>query len=495
MKKLEAFALCILMIAGAGCKQVGVLQIEGGNLEDQDVLQRSSHGSESDVYGEFSAGDLPEEVQSLSRAQVSSIESMEPTPKQLWERIKETLPQLTYDVLKDEVVPSDTDPSLNLRRIKIRFISQEIDGVKMGHDAVILMPAEPEKSRSLEHGKVVVVTGGYGDDTIVGNYGEPIAARTRYATMSLVLPGDKDGDDGEMFWLTGLRKMARDTQDPIHHDLFRSAVPFIRALDIFSDILEGKEVQAIIGGHSKRAYYAYTAAAIDPDRIVGLVYMGCERLFSEEEKYPDPTVSPPYREGEKYPRSLVLFTTQKYVTCPVLYLGATNELGYTMFNINKLQARMKQKWTIEYEPNYRHASKSEKQFMDWQMWVSHVFDGRPITKIDNLSHKETEGGTRLSANIDTPNKIIQVKAWYVYCDDVPYWRDQVWYPVIMTRKEGSLYEGHVGGNPPDAWLVEVKDIDLGFPGYISSLPQDITHKPVAERNARKPRNWELREKR
>ena len=360
-------------------------------------------------------------------------DSLIPTPKQLWERCKETLGPLTYEIVNDEIVTSNTDPSLSLRRIEIQFISQEIEGVKMGHEAVIFMPSGPEMNRSLDQGKVVVVAGRYGDSTITGNYGEPIAARTGYATMSLVLPGDKDGEDGEMYWLQGLRKLARDTQDPINHDLFRSAVPYLRALDIFSDILGVKNVRAIIGGHSKRAYYAYTAAAMDPDRIAGVVYMGCERLFSEDEKYPDTTVSPPYADGERYPKSLVLFTTQKYVKCPVLYLGATNELGYTMFNINKLQARMKQKWTIEYIPNYRHASNSEKQFMDWQMWVSHVFDGRPLTKIKSLHFEETEEGTVFRANIDTPNNIIQVKAWYVYCDDVPYWRDLTWFPQLYQQ--------------------------------------------------------------
>jgi hypothetical protein len=422
-------------------------------------------------------------------------ESSIPTPIQLWDRCKKTLPPLTYDVLSDEVVTSDTDPSLKLRKIDIRFISQEVNGVKMGHNAVIFMPLDQkEKNSHQDQTNVVIVTGRNGDDTIAGNYGEPIAARTGYATMSLVLPGDKDGEDGEMYWLSGLRKLAKDTQDPINHDLFRCAIPYLRALDIFSDILGVEKIRAVIGGHSKRAYYAYTAAAIDPDRIAGVVYMGCERLFSEDEKYPDPTVSPLYADGEKYPKSLVLFTTQKYVNCPVLYMGATNEAGYTMFNINELQARMKQKWTIEYIPNYRHASNSEKQFMDWQMWVSHVFDGRPLTKISNLQYKETEEGTVFSANIDTPNNIIQVKAWYVYCDDVPYWRDLAWYPVIMKRKEGNLFECHMGGNPPDAWLVEVKDIAHGFPGYISSLPQDITHKPAEERNARRPRNWKLKMK-
>jgi hypothetical protein len=66
----------------------------------------------------------------------------------------------------------------------------------------------------------------------------------------------------------------------------------------------------------------------------------------------------------------------------------------------------------------------------------------------------------------------------------------------MEPKEGNLYEGYVEGKLPDAWLVEVKDIASGFAGYISSLPQDITHKPTKERLSRgsKSRRWEPKEK-
>ena len=68
-------------------------------------------------------------------------DSLIPTPKQLWERCKETLGPLTYEIVNDEIVTSNTDPSLSLRRIEIQFISQEIEGVKMGHEAVIFMPS------------------------------------------------------------------------------------------------------------------------------------------------------------------------------------------------------------------------------------------------------------------------------------------------------------------------------------------------------------------
>lgn len=403
--------------------------------------------------------------------------SQMPTPKRIWEYIGKTLPPFLYSIEKDKIVRSNTNPSMNLRRVEVAFTSQVIEGNKMGHRGVIFMPADSEVYQKPERrGKVVIVTHRFGDDTMEGNYAEPIAARTGYPTMDLLLPGEYDGEDGEGKWLRYFRKLALETQNPSNHDFIRSAIPYLQALDIFSDLFKEKKIRAIIGGHSKRAYYAYTAAAMDSDRIASVIFMGCERLYVRKE----------------FPEAVKPFTTQKYVKCPVFYIGATNEDGYEMFNISKIQEGMERPWTIEYIPNYRHGSRSEKQFMDWQMWVAHIFDGRPITKISDLSHEETEKGTIFRACIHSPNKLIQVKVWYVYCDDVPYWRDLMWYPEIMKPKDGNFYEGYVEGKLPDAWLVEVKDVAFGFPGYISSLPRDITHKPTKERKSRgsRSRNWE-----
>jgi hypothetical protein len=77
--------------------------------------------------------------------------------------------------------------------------------------------------------------------------------------------------------------------------------------------------------------------------------------------------------------------------------------------------------------------------------------------------------------------MIQAKIWYFYCDDIPYWRDLVWYPEIMQNKEGTLFEGYAEGKLPDAWLVKIKDIANGIAGYISTVPQDITRKETKER--------------
>jgi CubicO group peptidase (beta-lactamase class C family) len=428
----------------------------------------------------FAIGILLTASAGIAAAQTAPPPATQPSPRELWERVEKALPPFTYRVLKDEMVPSDTDPREKLRRIELRFTSQIIEGKPMDHTAVVFMPADPAINRApARRGKVVIVGQRWNDTSMLFNYGDPIATRTGYPTMVIPIPGEFDGLDGEGRWMTFLRTLTQKDHDAANHNYFRLAVPYLRGIRIFSEILGEKDIHAVIGGHSKRATSAFTAAAIDPEHIVGVVYMGNESKFSAAASDTFRPVSP--------------FYTQKYVKCPVLYVGATNEDGYEMFNINKIQAIMERPWAIEYIPNYRHATASEVQFRDWQMWVAHIFDGRPLARIDNLRWEETKDGTLFRARVRTPNKIVQIKFWYVYCDDV-YWRDLVWYPAYPHAKGNDEYEAFVDGVLPDAWFVEVKDTAMGFPGYLSSLPQDITHKPTRERVSHgwKSRLWRPR---
>jgi len=409
-----------------------------------------------------------------------------PDVQSLWNEFKKTLPPFTFQVLRDEVVRSDTDPRLQLRRLEIKFYSQEINGEKWGHPSVLFMPADSAfPARPERRGKVVVVgqrsvdnlAAGSWRGSFLGNYGEPIAARTGYPTMVVPVPGEYDKAPGKEISIAFLNDLVAQTGDPADHNYFRLAIPYLRALDVLEKVLDVPKVRAVIGGHSKRATSAFTAAAIDPERIAAVVYMGNESVFRPLEQGPLSILSP--------------FNSQRLLCAEVLYLGATNEDGYEMFNINRIQARMDRPWVIEYIPNYRHADQSEKHFLDWQMWVSHIFDGRALTAISDLSYEETEEGTLFRARVESANKVIQTKVWYAYSND-PHWRDIVWYAEFMDLKANGIREGLVTGRLPDAWLVEVKDTGYGYAGYVSTLPQDISHKPTRERVSRgsRPKDWE-----
>lgn len=445
-------------------------------------------------------GAIEEPTIKTKKSQVKIIHGdKENSLTELWRRCQKNLLPLDITVLKDEVINSDSDPKIKLRRIEVKFYSQEINGRKWGHPCVIFMPVDTKITHAPgRKGKVVIIgqrswdglaTGPW-REPFLGNYGEPIAALTGYPTMICPVPGEYDGYNGQEISIGFLGDLARETGDPINHNYFRLAIPYLRALDVMAEVLEIEkdEIRAVIGGHSKRATSAYTAAAIDPDRIVGLVYMGNESTWGSSRKVPWQAVYPNY--------------TKKWVKAKVLYLGATNEDGYKMFNINRIQEVMGGTWAIEYIPNYRHASMSEKHFLDWRMWISHVFDNRAITQIDDLSFREVdkgfvwgnrpvEAGTIFRTRIKSPNKIIQAKVWYVYNDDEPYWRDLVWYPEFMIKQNDGYYEGYVKGKIPDAWLVEIKDTAGGHPGYLSSLPRDITGKKTETKRSggSRSRHW------
>ena len=186
-----------------------------------------------------------------------------PSPAEMWERTP--FPPLEPVVERDEVFRSYTDPRQELRRIDVSFCSQIHHGVRMDHTAVIFMPADSAANQAPERrGKVVVVGQRLGDEPVLWNYGEPIAARTGYPTMVVSVPGAFDGTDGEGKWTYYTSDMGRKTQDPTDHNYFRLAVCYLRALDVFGQILGEQNLRAVIGGHSKRATSAYTGGRHGP---------------------------------------------------------------------------------------------------------------------------------------------------------------------------------------------------------------------------------------
>ena len=423
------------------------------------------------------------------------------TPAQIWKRCQKTLLPFNYTIRKDEIVVSDTRPDKKLRRVEVMFYSQELDGRKWGHPCVVFVPAEKAITHAPGRRGKCVIVGQRGWDGIatgpwrpsfLGNYGEPIAAETDYPTMICPHPGEYDETPGMELSIGFLRDRWVKTRDVLEHPHFRLAVIYLRALDVMAAVLtvDRAAIRAVIGGHSKRATCAHTAATADP-RIVGVIYMGNESAWVERHlTYPERTLFPPFAE--------------RYTRAKTLYIGGGNEDGYTMYNINRIVGLTELPWTVAMVPNYRHASMSEKHFMNWKMWTAHCFEGRPVTGISNLTHEEKDeefewggrrygvgGGTLFRCKLTTTNKVIQVKIWYVYCDDEPYWRDLVWYPEFMVRQPDGTWAGYVKGRKPDAWMVEVKDIARGRPGYVTSLPHDMTGKQTMRRNSHgsRSRNW------
>lgn len=399
-----------------------------------------------------------------------------PKPREIWPLVAKDVIEPQFEIIKDEIVTSDSDPSKKLRQVTAHFFSQELAGKKWGHNCVIFMPADEKINADEKRKGKVVIVGSPAKryfDVHVTKYGEPITTRTGYPTMVLSNPGTyPDGGSIESD-IRILNKIREQTGQNYYNMNCQLAVVYIQAMNVFQKFLQLDNLHAVIGGHSKRGRSATVAAAID-SRVASVIIMGNEGVYSKD--------SVPWHLSFHYD------FFQEQVNVPVFYLGATNEGGYKMFNVNIMQQRLKKPMTIEMIPNYRHHNFSEIQYMDFLMWVSHTFDQRPITKISEVTCEKQEKRIMLRAKIQSEAKIQVVKAWYVYSDDLP-WRDLMWYDLVMY-KSGDYYEIPIYGKIPDAFMVEVGDIALGIPGYVSSLPQKLTDTPVVERKSTgMPRLW------
>ncbi|MBN1441203.1 MAG: hypothetical protein JXA90_00775 [Planctomycetes bacterium] len=400
-----------------------------------------------------------------------------PKPWDVWPEVTKHVIAPDFKILSDELVTSDSVPAKKLRKVTAHFYSQELAGKKWGHPCVILLPAEATVNQSPDRRGKVCIVGCPGSNYFpvhVDKYGEPIAARTDYPTMVLSNPGRyPDGTDIEPD-IGILNQLRRKTGKDYYNMNCQLAVVYIQAMDVFQEFLGLDDLKAVIGGHSKRGRSATVAAAIDP-RVASAIIMGNEGVYSTDRIQSHLTFHHAF--------------FQERVTVPVFYLGATNEDGYRMFNVNILQERLERPMTIELIPNYCHSNFSEIQYMDFLMWVSHIHDHRPVSRISEVSHERQENLTIFRAKVESDAKVQQVMAWYVYTDD-PAWRDLMWYHLLMYRV-GDHYEAVLHGKIPDAFFIEVGDIARGIPGYVSSVPHKLTDAPVVERVSRgsRPRLW------
>ncbi|HOW69263.1 MAG TPA: hypothetical protein PKY77_01580 [Phycisphaerae bacterium] len=394
-----------------------------------------------------------------------------PKPRELYPLVKQDMVAMDLSIVSDEIVASDTEPSKRLRKITGRFHSLELENQKWFHSFVIFTPADhslPEGSQ--RRGKAVIVAGPcrIAHPAHISLYGEPIAARTGYPTMIMAGLGVyADGSETEVD-IAVLERMRKKTGENYYNMNCQLALVYIRAMDVLEKMLGLDAVKTVIGGHSKWGRSATVAAAMD-SRVAGVVIMGNESVYRTDQI--------------QWHLSFHHAFFQEQVNVPVLYIGATNEGGYKMFNVNIMQERLKRPMTVELIPNYHHSNFDEKQYIDFMMWVSHVFDGRPITRITEPRHERRTGVNVYRAKIESEAKIRLVRAWYVYATNAT-WSDLMWYDWLMENR-GDYYEARVPGAMPDAFLIEVADTARGIPGYVSSLPQKLTDAPVVERDPNK----------
>jgi len=399
-------------------------------------------------------------------------------PQAFFSSILKDTAQLSLTVETNDTLENSGYMAKTINRTRGTFSSQRHSSTIWTHPFVLLSPGSAKSTRGNRNKprKAVLIACPVWEGNVqlyAALYGERIVRETGYPVMICALPGqDQGGHDLEADLYDKVRLIREEDQNPYHSVNSQIALGYVRAIDALEILLASTMVRVITVGHSKRAGGSVLAAAVDK-RIASVIMMSWERI---PRKY----------ENMDYAISGEYLYFQDQVKVPVFYIGVTNEDSYQMFNINKIQKQLKRPMTVSMIPNHFHSSFNEIQYTNVTMWVSHIFNKRPVVDITNVAFENNGNTTRYRAQISSSGSTIRmVRAWYAFCDH-PRWSDVMWYHVVMEPRGNGLYEGSMPGSFPDAFYVEVDDISQGVPGYISSLPQPMKDTPVIPRQSRGP---------
>jgi hypothetical protein len=121
--------------------------------------------------------------------------------------------------------------------------------------------------------------------------------------------------------------------------------------------------------------------------------------------------------------------------------------------------------------NAPHTTQTPLHSVYWSMWLAHCFLGRPIAKIDSVSHYSDGSYLTVSAKISGETNIHDVVVWATSQSDldVSSWNGFSNYLMTLT---GDVYTAEIPSNST-AYFIEVRDEANGVRGMISSPPVPV----------------------
>ncbi len=401
---------------------------------------------------------------------------------------------VTLRNVTDTTVWSDYGGGKNLRRITFGFTGQVPDipgweGDWAAETNYAFLPLDPPAAENVG----AVIEGGY-----AGEWGELYLAERACAELDIpVLIVDRDWAIG-----TGVELMSRydtlatELRSPEHLFYTFSGAHYLRSADALVTVIDTmtdwpvsyEDFRIALTGHSKFGHACYTAAAADPDRVIGVMPSGYAGNDSGSVRLLDdlqgangsgPESSRTYRGVmQKYFVEPLVIEDEMNSDLRILMIeGSDDNKGadyfekYTpKYGTTVSDGQITLPHRMEFVPNLVHTTKSPEHSTCWSMWLAHSLLGRPLSSIDSISHTWVDGHLEVSAEISGEPEIEEVDLWATNEDDTVYsvdWNKFTTYPISLN---GGVYQGRI---PPDstAYFVEVADLAEEINGLLSTPPQ------------------------
>jgi PhoPQ-activated pathogenicity-related protein len=415
---------------------------------------------------------------------------------------------LEIDIKSDCVISSQTRAEMQVRVIRLSFISQVWHGFTWKHQARIYLPVN---NTAQEHVGIIGTSRlftqpGSRQEFIPGTdlrteeeFAEGTALDLNIPIMIFSTPDEGMGNMDESNLMGfGLQKMM-ETGDLTWSGYYAIAKSYLRAITLMQIHPDFQIKKAVLMGCSKRGLAVSICAGADPERVAGVMitcFPGGNHLGMAANKYKafGPEISGPLtaRTGPGFqPPKVQLRTLNNPVGFGYLmafdpylwrdqiqaaYLVAigTNDEFYGLEAPNEMLEQFSGDKAFLAIDNLPHTWISQKHLAAWRMWLRYNFQGGRIPQV-TIKLEKAEAVVTITVDVFFEVTPLHVRLYYSY-NHSHDWRSSRW-----DHKEMELVSNRYQSQleiVPDSHLAlyaEVEYEEKNEPAYVSSLVNVLPH--------------------
>jgi hypothetical protein len=411
---------------------------------------------------------------------------------------------LDIEIVETKTIKSTVRPGEKVTIMRLQFTSQDWHGFIWRHPANIYIPSG---------------YGGDGDVGIIGTsylfwkgdmksrlkipgtgqgteaeYAEGTAIDTGRPIMIFSLPGEDVGGMHEVELMGYGNRQIQETGDLTWYGYYALATCYLRAITLMQNLPEVRARKAVLMGCSKRGVAITIAAAVDHERIAGIVttchtvgnflYFAAMKLaqLGHETAGPDDDVFELKIEEEKrhllgggfQPAPMILrslntptgfrilsafdpYIWHEQIKAPMLVTLGTNDEFFALGTVDEMYNAFQGEKAFLSIDNLPHTWVSVKHLYAWRMWLAHCFDGRPVPHI-SLTIEKIADAIHVNAKVTAEYNLRDVILYIAYNPSLD-WRFVEWQGRGM-HKDGNCYHAAIPLRDDEsvAYYVEVSDI-------------------------------------
>ncbi len=411
---------------------------------------------------------------------------------------------LREQILSRKEISHPDFPGRRLERLKVRFFSHRWkDGDWFGTTRILV----PDRLDPRHAGWIFIAP------TASSNPMPDLEMeRDHHAWVALTfgIPVATVPQSGKHFGLSEIHKLSDhlsgrflDTGDPSWLALYPFAALHMRAATLVGKIVGIPTKRTIQMGSSITAHQLWKTAACDP-RLAGMIITGDMGLYEKTRTggarksrkiTPQRPVMARLDQAPAEVKAQLIRHVDKAVhardvQAPLLWIVGSNDFATSLPHISEFLGRFRMEKHLVFSPEYGHGCASWHHVRSVRMWIDHLLNGRPLTRLETPQIVWNERTLRIRVRARSEAELLGIRLYLCQAKDLHYF-DSVWsvegrwngyrqarWESKFLEKRGDHWEAQIDltpGRGPNLGLFLVANDRAGKSDGHTSLPMQWIH--------------------